>query len=78
MSRAIDPKTYLPDEFHANGREIYAFFTNGIANSKLALVLGSAKIGVTATAQNWTTVTKASGARPPRPGGKATTTHDRK
>lgn len=56
--QAIEPAAYLPDEFRVVGREIYARFPNGIRDSKLATVLGGAKLGVTPTARNWSTVTK--------------------
>jgi uncharacterized protein (DUF1697 family) len=54
----IDPAAYLPDEFRAAGREIYARFPNGIGNSKLAAVLGGPRLGVTPTGRNWNTVLK--------------------
>ena len=54
----IDPKAYLPDEFHLVGSHIYARFPSGIGTSKLAAALGSLKIGVTPTARNWNTVKK--------------------
>ena len=38
--------------------ELYARFPHGIGTSKLAVLLGSARLGVTATARNWNTVTK--------------------
>jgi uncharacterized protein (DUF1697 family) len=56
--RAIDAAAYLPDEFRVVGREIYARFPNGIRDSKLAVVLGGLKLGVTPTARNWNTVKK--------------------
>ena len=55
---ALDPAAYLPDEFRLLGREIYARFPQGIRDSKLATVLGGTRLGVTATARNWNTVTK--------------------
>jgi uncharacterized protein (DUF1697 family) len=55
---ALDPSTFLPDEFRLAGQEIYAHFPNGIGTSKLAAILASARLGVTATARNWNTVTK--------------------
>src|SRR5438132_2920343 len=42
----------------ANGRELYAWHPNGIARSKLSARLAGRGLGVTATARNWTTVTK--------------------
>jgi uncharacterized protein (DUF1697 family) len=56
--QAIDPATYVPDEFRVVGREIYARFPNGIGNSKLAAVLGGPRLGVTPTGRNWSTVKK--------------------
>lgn len=41
----------------ALGREIYAWHPEGVARSKLWNALAGARLGVTATARNWTTVT---------------------
>jgi len=41
----------------ALGREIYAWHPEGVARSKLWNALAGTKLGVTATARNWTTVT---------------------
>jgi uncharacterized protein (DUF1697 family) len=40
------------------GREIYAWHPEGVARSKLWAALAGKGLGVTATARNWTTVTK--------------------
>ena len=56
--RELEPARYLPDEFRLNGREIYARFPDTIRDSKLAVVLGGKKLGITATARNWNTVLK--------------------
>src|SRR5215213_6957368 len=40
------------------GREIYTWHPDGIQNSALARLLADRKLGVTATARNWNTVTK--------------------
>ena len=42
----------------AEGREIYAWHPEGVARSKLWAALAGKGLGVTATARNWTTVTK--------------------
>jgi uncharacterized protein (DUF1697 family) len=42
----------------ASGRELYAWHPNGVARSKLWAALAGRSLGVTATARNWTTVTK--------------------
>ncbi|MFI0819830.1 DUF1697 domain-containing protein [Streptomyces sp. NPDC021098] len=55
---ALDPAAYAPDEFRLIGREIYLHAPNGVGRSKLAAKLGSPRLGVTATARNWNTVTK--------------------
>jgi uncharacterized protein (DUF1697 family) len=41
----------------AVGRELYAWHPDGVARSKLWTRLAGRKLGVTATARNWTTVT---------------------
>jgi uncharacterized protein (DUF1697 family) len=42
----------------AIGREIYAWHPEGIGRSRLWTLLAGQRLGVTATARNWTTVTK--------------------
>jgi uncharacterized protein (DUF1697 family) len=42
----------------AEGREIYAWHPEGVARSKLWAALAGKGLGMTATARNWTTVTK--------------------
>jgi uncharacterized protein (DUF1697 family) len=44
--------------FVVDGREIYAWHPAGVARSKLWAALAGRGLGVTATARNWTTVTK--------------------
>ena len=46
------------DRFVVAGREVYAWTPDGIARSKLWAMLAGKQLGVTATARNWTTVTK--------------------
>jgi uncharacterized protein (DUF1697 family) len=46
-----------PERFVAIGRELYAWHPAGVARSKLWTALAGKKLGVTATARNWTTVT---------------------
>ncbi|MEU0841936.1 DUF1697 domain-containing protein [Streptomyces sp. NPDC005962] len=55
---ALDPAAYAPDEFRLIGREIHLFCPGGLGRSKLAAKLGNPRLGVTATARNWNTVTK--------------------
>jgi uncharacterized protein (DUF1697 family) len=40
------------------GSELYAWHPDGVARSKLATLMSGKGLGVTATARNWTTVTK--------------------
>ena len=46
------------EAFAIHGREIYAWHPEGVARSKLWALLAGKDLGVTATARNWTTVTK--------------------
>jgi uncharacterized protein (DUF1697 family) len=46
------------EEVVSIGREIYAWHPDGVARSKLWAKLAGKDLGVTATARNWTTVTK--------------------
>jgi uncharacterized protein (DUF1697 family) len=54
----LDPASYLPDEFRLGEREIYAHFPNGVRDSKLATLFTDRRLGLTASARNWNTVTK--------------------
>src|SRR5256714_501129 len=47
-----------PERLVAIGREIYAWHPRGVARSKLWARLAARRLGVPATARNWTTVTK--------------------
>ncbi|GHJ29157.1 MULTISPECIES: DUF1697 domain-containing protein [Streptomyces] len=55
---ALDPAAYAPDEFRLIGREIFLRCPDGVGRSKLAAKVGSARLGVAATARNWNTVTR--------------------
>jgi uncharacterized protein (DUF1697 family) len=54
----IDAAAYAPDAFTAGEGEIYLNLPDGIRDSKLAALLTGKRLGVTATARNWNTVTK--------------------
>ena len=45
-----------PEQFVIDGREIYSWHPRGSQNSKLWRLLADRRLGVTATARNWTTV----------------------
>ncbi len=47
-----------PERVVVSGREIYAWHPDGLARSKLAALLADRKLGVPATARNWSTVAK--------------------
>lgn len=55
---AIDPAAYAPDAFAAGERVLYVNLPGGIRDSKLAVLFTDKRLGVTATARNWNTVTK--------------------
>ena len=46
------------ERFTAIGRELYAWHPEGVARSKLWNELAGSRLGVPATARNWTTVTQ--------------------
>lgn len=56
--RELDGVDVAPEQFAVSGREIYAWHPHGINKSRLAKVLSEERLGVTATARNWNTVTK--------------------
>ncbi|MEA2311970.1 MAG: hypothetical protein QOE28_1938 [Solirubrobacteraceae bacterium] len=49
---------FAPEEVAVSGREVYAWHPEGIQRSPLSKQLTDKKLGVTATARNWNTVTK--------------------
>ncbi|MFJ9614607.1 DUF1697 domain-containing protein [Streptomyces noursei] len=55
---ALDQDAYAPDQFRLIGRELFLWCPGGIGRSRLAEAVGRARLGVTATARNWNTVTK--------------------
>ena len=66
LARKLDRKTIgrleaavvAGERLVVEGREIYAWHPTGVARSKLWTLLAGRDLGVTATARNWTTVTK--------------------
>jgi uncharacterized protein (DUF1697 family) len=56
--RLIDDAVAPGERVVVHGREIYAWHPDTIARSKLWALLAGQKLGVTATARNWTTVQK--------------------
>jgi uncharacterized protein (DUF1697 family) len=56
--RKIEEAVVPPEQVVVGGREIYAWHPDTIARSRLWALLAGKGLGVTATARNWTTVTK--------------------
>jgi uncharacterized protein (DUF1697 family) len=56
--RKLEAAVVAPEQFVAVGRELYAWHPEGVARSRLWALLAGRDLGVTATARNWTTVTK--------------------
>ena len=56
--RELEEVATAQEEVVSIGREIYAWHPAGVARSKLWARLAGKNLGVTATARNWTTVTK--------------------
>jgi uncharacterized protein (DUF1697 family) len=56
--RKLEALAVGDEQLVADGRELYAWHPAGVARSKLWAALAGRGLGVTATARNWTTVTK--------------------
>jgi uncharacterized protein (DUF1697 family) len=54
----LDGADIEPERFKHVGREIYAWHPKGIHSSPLARLLSDKRLGVTATARNWSTTVK--------------------
>ncbi len=54
----LDDADFDPEAFVLRGREVYSWHPGGLKRSKLGRVLVDKRLGVTATARNWSTVTK--------------------
>jgi uncharacterized protein (DUF1697 family) len=58
LVRELTEAAVPPEQLVSIGRELYAWHPKGVARSKLWAQLAGKDLGVTATARNWTTVTK--------------------
>ena len=58
LIRKLEEVAAPSERIVAEGREIYAWHPEGVARSKLWAALAGKDLGMTATARNWTTVTK--------------------
>ena len=56
--RELGAEDVAPEQFVISGREIYAWHPDGLQRSPLGKLLSERRLGVTATARNWNTVTK--------------------
>jgi uncharacterized protein (DUF1697 family) len=56
--RELTAADVAPERVVVIGREIYAWHPEGVQRSPLAKLLSDRRLGVTATARNWSTVTK--------------------
>jgi uncharacterized protein (DUF1697 family) len=56
--RELEAADVAPEQVVVSGREIYAWHPGGVQRSPLTKLLTDRKLGVTATARNWNTVTK--------------------
>jgi uncharacterized protein (DUF1697 family) len=55
--RRVEEAAVAHEQVVAIGREIYAWHPDGIGRSRLWTLLAGQRLGITATARNWTTVT---------------------
>lgn len=55
--RQLEAVDVAPERVALDGREIHAWHPDGIQRSRLARLLTDRRLGVTATARNWSTVT---------------------
>jgi uncharacterized protein (DUF1697 family) len=55
---ALEAADVEPERIAVRGKEIYVWHAGGIQRSPASKLLTDAKLGVTATARNWNTVTK--------------------
>jgi uncharacterized protein (DUF1697 family) len=58
VRRRIEEAAAPKERVVVDGREVYAWHPETVARSRLWALLAGQKLGVTATARNWTTVTK--------------------
>lgn len=58
VARELAAQNFTPERCVLSGREIYAWHPDGINRSPLGKLLSGPRLGVTATARNWNTVTK--------------------
>jgi uncharacterized protein (DUF1697 family) len=55
---SLEEAEVAPAQVVVHGREIYAWYPDGVQRSPVAKLLDDRKLGVVSTARNWNTVTK--------------------
>lgn len=58
VAKELETAELAPARLVVHGREIYAWYPDGVQRSPAAKLLDDRKLGVVATARNWNTVTK--------------------
>jgi uncharacterized protein (DUF1697 family) len=58
VARELEAADVAPEQVAISGREIYAWYPNGIQRSPLGKLLDDSRLGVVSTARNWNTVVK--------------------
>jgi uncharacterized protein (DUF1697 family) len=58
VARELESAELEPARLVVHGREIYAWYPDGVQRSPAAKLLDDRKLGVVSTARNWNTVTK--------------------
>jgi uncharacterized protein (DUF1697 family) len=56
--KAVDPEAYAPECWQLIGRELFIWYANGQAKTKLVGTFWEKQLDVAATARNWNTVLK--------------------
>ena len=58
VARELEAAEIAPAQLVIGGRELYAWYPDGIQRAPLAKLLDDKRLGVVSTARNWNTVTK--------------------
>jgi uncharacterized protein (DUF1697 family) len=58
IAKELETAELAPARLVVHGREIYAWYPDGVQRSPAAKLLDDRKLGVVSTARNWNTVTK--------------------
>jgi uncharacterized protein (DUF1697 family) len=58
VARELEAAEIAPARLVIEGRELYAWYPDGVQRAPLAKLLADERLGVVSTARNWNTVTK--------------------